>query len=291
MIHRIAAVTLCAATLSGCAYFGASFAVDQLNKTQATGSKFTQALADQYRTRANDSQNVRYHYTEAYRNADRGLYAAAGNAPAPYEPQVFMIPSELLPELQEARTKLTAALAGGAPQVVPQEAAAAQAKFDCWAEDAAKTWKPELYKICRAEFYSALQQVQAMQGEPVDLSATSLNDQAVDANANRFMLFFGNGKTNLNIETAASLDEIAKIIQTRKPKQVRVEGHSDAAGSRKSKQRVSDARTQSVVDALIVRGVPKEILMGSGMADKKPLYDSKNKSVAANRRAEILLEF
>jgi len=157
-----------------------------------------------------------------------------------------------------------------------------------------KTWLPELYKACRQDFYNAFQQMIAMQGEPVDLSGVDLTAPAaampVNAEANRFLIFFGAGGAKLSPTVAPTLDQIAQIITQRQPQSVRVNGFSDSSGSKKSKQRVSQQRAISVAEALIARGVPQKVIHTRGMGDAEPLVKTKSKNVPANRRVEIWLD-
>jgi len=293
------AVFVIGAALSGCTYFGSYFEVDQLNKAQPKGSAFTQALTAQYRDRANYSQNVTMNYEQAYRVADRGLITADGTSVQPYAPAEFDVPSAQQQEIAKARAQLEQALTAGARDRAPKEAALAQAKFDCWVEDAEKTWQPELYQVCRKEFYDAFGQMIAMQGEPVDLSSTNINatdlntnpTYAVDTNADRFLIFFGKSGAKLAPSTVGSLDQIAQIILTREPPLVRVEGHSDRAGTAKSKQKVSEQRAIAVAEALIQRGVPAKVIQTKGLSDSQPLIKTANKKEPANRRVEIWLVF
>lgn len=292
MIRRALALFALTLSLSGCAYFGSEFMVWQLNKAEPTGSEFSKALTEQYKDRANKSQYQNYNYDQAYRNADRGLDASVGAVVKPYSTDEFNIPESMLPEIAKARIDLDKALSDGAREATPREAALAQAKFDCWVEDAAKTWLPELYQECRQEFYAAFKQMGAMRGEPVDAAGTTIGQpDAVDTNANRFMLFFGTAGAKLTASTATSLDQIAQIIKQRQPKLVRIEGHSDASGSKKSKQAISDKRAIAVSEALIQRGVNPQVINTKGWSDRKPLFKTKNKNVPANRRTEIWLDF
>jgi len=291
MIRRAIALFTLAASLSGCTYFGSYFQVDELNKAQAKGAPFTQALTQQYKDRANYSQNVTYNYDEAYRNADKGLTAADGTPVAPYSLTDFNVPESQKQEVIKARIDLDKALNSGARDRAPKEAALAQAKFDCWVEDAEKTWMPELYKTCRKEFYNAFQQMMAMQGEPVDLSGVDLNaSTTVNAEANRFMIFFGAGGSKLSPTVAPTLDQIAQIILQRQPPSIRINGFSDRTGGKKSRRTISQRRAIAVAEALIVRGVPQKVIHTHGLGDAQPLVKTKSKNVPANRRAEIWLD-
>lgn len=292
MIRRALALFALTLSLSGCTYFGSEFMVWQLNKAEPTGTEFSKQLTTQYKDRANKSQYQTYNYDQAYRNADRGLDASVGAVVKPYSTDEFKIPENLMGEIVKARIDLDKALNDGGREATPREAALAQAKFDCWVEDAAKEWLPELYQECRQEFYSAYKQMIAMRGEPVDVTGTTIGQpEAVDTNANRFMLFFGSAGAKLTASTASSVDQIAQIIKQRQPKLVRIEGHSDASGSKKAKQMISDKRAIAVADALIARGVNPKLLETKGWSDRKPLFKTRNKNVPANRRTEIWLDF
>ncbi len=292
MIRRFAALFALTFTLSGCAYFGSEFMVWQLNKAEPTGSDFSKELTAQYKQRANDSQYKNFNYEQAYRNADRGLDASVGAVVKPYSTDEFSIPENLMGEIVKARIDLDKALNDGGREATPREAALAQAKFDCWVEDASKTWLPELYQECRQEFYTAFKQMTAMRGEAVDVTGTTIGQPEVaDVNANRFMLFFGTAGAKLTASTAVSLDQVADIIKKRHPKLIRIEGHSDASGSKKSKQAISDKRAIAVSEALIARGVDAKLLETKGWSDRKPLFKTQSKNVPANRRAEIWLDF
>lgn len=295
MIRRAIALFTLAFALSGCTYFGSYFMVDELNKAQPKGPAFSQALTQQYKDRANYSQNVTYHYEQAYRNAERGLMAADGTPVSPYEVNAFAIPPTMEQEIIKARADLDKALGNGGRERAPKEAALAQAKFDCWVEDSEKTWMPELYKSCQREFYDALKQISAMQGEAVDLSNTNWSagptSAPIDINANRFLIFFGQSGTALTNTTSQSLDQIAQIIKDRQPRAIRIDGFSDSDGSKKSKQRISQRRAITVAEALINRGVDRNLITTRGMGDKMPLVKTKSKKVPANRRAEIWLDF
>ena len=295
MIRRTLTLMMLMFSLSGCTYFGSYFEVDELNKAQPKGSAFNQALTAQYRERANFSQNVTYHYTQAYRVADRGLLAADGSMVTPYTVDDFGIPADLQPEIIKARAELDKALNAGARDRTPKEAALAQAKFDCWVEDAEKTWQPELYQTCRKDFIDAMAAMHAMRGEPVDMSGTDLNvtnvTAKVDSKANRFLIFFGSSGAKISASTVGSLDQIAQIILQRHPTGVRVEGHSDHTGRKKTRAKVSTQRAAIVSEALIQRGVPAGIIHTAGFADTKSLVQAKSKNVPANRRVEIWLDF
>lgn len=293
MIRRALALLTLTFALSGCTYFGSYFVVEELNKAQPKGPAFSQALTQHYKDRANYSQNVTYHYEQAYRNAERGLMAADGAPVSPYDVNAFAVPSTMEQEILKARADLDKALNNGGRERAPRESALAQAKFDCWVEDSEKTWLPELYKTCRAEFFDAMQQITAMKGEPVDLSNTnwSATSAPIDINANRFLIFFGQSGATLTKTTAQSLDQIAQIIKDRQPRAIRIDGFSDSNGSKKSKKSLSQKRAIAVAEALINRGVDKNIITTRAMSDKTPLVKTKSKNVPANRRAEIWLDF
>ncbi len=291
------ALATAALSLSACAYMDSSFAVDQLNKAQPTGSEFAKQLTEQYKARANDSQDSTQNYEQAYNNALRGLQTAEGQEVPPYAPDQFDVAPEKTVELTAARTKLINTLKT-AKANAPKEAALAQAKYDCWVEDAAKDWAPEQYQACQAEFKQAMDQLQGLNAEPVNMTAGAMPPQAqqalnaVPATANQFFVFFTFKGKDLPYSAKETLDMAAQQIMASHPRIVYVIGHSDAAGSKKSKLKISQQRAAAIAASLVTRGVPANIIAARGVGDTMPLVKvhSKGGKEAANRRVEIRLQ-
>jgi len=83
------------------------------------------------------------------------------------------------------------------------------------------------------------------------------------------------------------IDEIAAITKIC-PGTVRVEGHTDDTGSLDANMKLSNARAESVVKALVERGVKNERLKAQGFGPTKPRAQGTSKeSRTLNRRIEF----
>lgn len=299
MKSRIALSLLGLAALSGCTYFGSSFVVDELNKATPQGGPFHKALVEQYKARANDSQDNLYNYEQAYDNAERGLTAAEGQDVPPLDPANFDIPADLRTEIDTARTELTGLLSQNARENAPQEAATAQAKFDCWVEDAAKSWAPDQYKTCQADYKKAVEQLKNMVGvTPPNLAdVTARGEAAVEAAAKsgqdvaNFYIFFARG-AKLPASAAHTLDTIADAVKNKHVRLVIINGYTDAKGKPRANERISQQRAAVVAEGLAARGVALQRLKVKGMGASDFLVPGKRGALeAANRRVEVRLVY
>lgn len=105
----------------------------------------------------------------------------------------------------------------------------------------------------------------------------------------REKVMFDLGKTTIRPESATLLDEIATVLKEHPEiKRVVVEGHTDSTGSARVNNRLSQARAQSVVNALVERGVEKERLAAKGFGSSRPIDSNETpEGREANRRVEI----
>lgn len=102
---------------------------------------------------------------------------------------------------------------------------------------------------------------------------------------------FDDGKATIRPASDGLLDEIAAAIKTIEPKRkVRVEGHSSAEGDKAKNQKLSEARSKSVVDALVKRGVPADQLVSKGFGSSQPIADNATEEGReANRRVDFII--
>ena len=279
------------ASLGGCSYFDASFNVEKLNKAQATGSPFAKQLTDEYRNRANDSQE-NYNYEQADSVALRGLATADGNEVEPYHLDDWDLPQDKFEELATARQRLLAAFSKDAKNKTPTETAKAQANFDCWVEDAVKDWDAEKFKTCRQQFLQSIEDVESAVGKSPISAAAGMEGMGQDAsipdNAS-YYVFFNSGQNNLTAEGRKSIAAFVAEIKVRQPKQVLVNGYTDATGTKKSNQRISEKRAAAVAEALIKQGIPARTIKAQGRGETNPLVPS-SKSEPSNRRVEVVIE-
>jgi outer membrane protein OmpA-like peptidoglycan-associated protein len=106
---------------------------------------------------------------------------------------------------------------------------------------------------------------------------------------------FGAGSSALDAGDMAVLRDVARMY-SRSGGTVRVYAHSSHDGVMRARagsaQDVSASRGSHVVDALRRLGVPGAAVSMVAMADARPIYDTSTaRGIAANRRAEIFLDF
>lgn len=98
---------------------------------------------------------------------------------------------------------------------------------------------------------------------------------------------FAIGSAQLKASSASLIDEILKIAKAC-PGTVRVEGHTDDTGSLETNMALSHARAESVVNALVQRGVQKSRLVAKGFGPTQPRAQGTSRDARAlNRRIEF----
>ena len=102
---------------------------------------------------------------------------------------------------------------------------------------------------------------------------------------------FETGKDNILPKSDRILDSIALILKNNPDlPRVRVEGHTDNIGSAHYNRDLSQRRAQSVVNALVKRGIAAEKLLPAGYGFDRPVATNETaKGRALNRRVEFTI--
>ena len=105
-------------------------------------------------------------------------------------------------------------------------------------------------------------------------------------------IYFDTGKSELEPESKAQLDEIAKLLQGNTALRVFIVGHTDNQGALDTNLALSRARAQAVVDALVkTYKVDGKRLGAAGLADYSPAASNgADPGRAKNRRVEMVLQ-
>ncbi len=86
------------------------------------------------------------------------------------------------------------------------------------------------------------------------------------------------------------LDQIAQVLKEVPNQMFLVEGHTASVGYEKGEMKLSVERADSVANALIQRGIPREKFICKGSGGTKPIADnSTQEGKAKNRRVEITI--
>jgi OmpA-OmpF porin, OOP family len=100
---------------------------------------------------------------------------------------------------------------------------------------------------------------------------------------------FDTDKADIKAESQPVIDEIAKLLQGDGALKLSVEGHTDNTGTAARNQTLSGERAQSVLGAIVGKGIAKERLSAKGFGQDKPLADNASDAGRAkNRRVELV---
>ncbi len=103
-------------------------------------------------------------------------------------------------------------------------------------------------------------------------------------------VLFNTGETELRQEAMTSLVEVVDLLQTEPEKQIRIEGHTDATGPSEGNLRLSQARAESVMQALVSLGVDAGRLRAVGMGEDFPIDSNESEDGRSrNRRVDVIL--
>lgn len=102
---------------------------------------------------------------------------------------------------------------------------------------------------------------------------------------------FEPGKTRLNDEGRAQVDQAVRVLQQHPDVRVLVEGHTDSTGSERYNQSLSELRAKAVANEVVAHGIPANRLSVKGFGEMRPVAD--NASLTGrnkNRRVEIVVQ-
>ncbi|BAN25021.1 OmpA family protein [Caballeronia insecticola] len=100
---------------------------------------------------------------------------------------------------------------------------------------------------------------------------------------------FDTDESKIRAGQSPMLDRVAQVLK-RSMRPVLIEGHTDNEGSLGYNRKLSEARAESVAQALVTRGVPAERIKIRGMAWLRPIAGNETApGRAQNRRVEILV--
>ena len=104
-------------------------------------------------------------------------------------------------------------------------------------------------------------------------------------------IYFEFGKAVIQERSFSLIDEIAEtVVANPQLKKIRIEGHTDSVGSDMANLKLSQARADSVAEALSARGVERSRLDGVGFGEMRPIdSNDTDDGRAANRRVEFII--
>lgn len=123
---------------------------------------------------------------------------------------------------------------------------------------------------------------------PATAEAVSNCQTKVDATIQGRTINFASGGTAIAPESIALIDALATDLKACAGTVVEVAGHTDSTGGGAANMRLSEERANSVVAALVERGIPTERFMPKGFGETAPLDPAQSETAyAKNRRIEF----
>jgi OmpA-OmpF porin, OOP family len=284
MNMKILGAVAALALLAGC-----TSNIDNVAATKGTGSPFTQALTTEYQAFVGEEKSE-YDWGNADHFAQKGLLAAGGANVEPEDPANWDgsfpgsllghgIPADRLPELVAARARLMTALNGGARDAKPQDAAKAQARFDCWVEEQDENWEDDKIAACKNDFMAAMDAL-----EKKEMAAAP-------AAPGNYTVYFDFDKSLITPAGQAVINDVLADAAKHAPSSISATGHTDLSGPADYNMALSLRRADAVRSALITGGIPadKITVAGRGMSDPA-VPTALGVRNAKNRRVEIILQ-
>jgi outer membrane protein OmpA-like peptidoglycan-associated protein/tetratricopeptide (TPR) repeat protein len=101
-------------------------------------------------------------------------------------------------------------------------------------------------------------------------------------------IYFQTGKAILRPESYDALDQVFRFLENNPGMKLEISGHTDNTGSLRINQKLSRERAKAVVDYLVGRGIPQEMLVYEGYADSQPVAPNDTpEGRERNRRVEF----
>ena len=101
-------------------------------------------------------------------------------------------------------------------------------------------------------------------------------------------IYFETGKAVLRPESEDALNQVLRFLQNNPSIRLEISGHTDNTGSLRINQKLSRERASAVVNYLVGKGIPQEMLESKGYADTQPVAsNSTSEGRTQNRRVEF----
>lgn len=103
-------------------------------------------------------------------------------------------------------------------------------------------------------------------------------------------VLFDTGGATLKPGAATTIDRLAQFMRDYPERSVRIEGHTDSAGSDEANQALSERRAQAVRAALVERGLEAQRIATLGYGEARPIAGNESPGGRQqNRRVEIVV--
>jgi outer membrane protein OmpA-like peptidoglycan-associated protein len=101
-------------------------------------------------------------------------------------------------------------------------------------------------------------------------------------------IYFQTGKAILRPESEEALNQVLRFLENNPSMRLEISGHTDNTGSLRINQKLSRDRASAVVNYLVGKGIPQEMLESKGYADTQPVAENSTvEGRTKNRRVEF----
>jgi OOP family OmpA-OmpF porin len=289
------------------------------------GTAFDRALYHGYMALAK-KEDFEHDFEDRAKFLDRAQRAGRGILVSPEELSARDLPADTVPELREARRRLEEAFYAGASVSMPEEAAAAQVKFDCWMEQQEEDIQPHDIKECKLSFYEEVAVVESGKGSAIPIDGMDMGptythsheyehthgpnstvnhthspeeipdepvvEKQVVVYKGPYIIFFDLDKDFIRRDAAEILDQVAADAERLQPERIVLTGHTDTSGTRSHNEPLSERRVANAERALRELGVSATIMRDYHFGEQRPRIatpDGVRKE--GNRRVEIDFEW
>ncbi len=126
---------------------------------------------------------------------------------------------------------------------------------------------------------------------PATAAAVQDCQTKVDAAIAGKTINFTTGGAGIAADSNALLDNIATEVKACSGTTVQIQGHTDTTGGEAANMRLSEARANAVLEALVSRGVPVARLTPKGFGETQPLDPAQTPEAhAKNRRIHFAVD-
>ena len=278
---KLFGVLAAAAVLAAC-----TSDIERLRTTEGTGSTFTRALTNEYRDFTVFEADEMFDWRDARYFARKGLAAAGGEVVLPEDPANWDEPAAVVGEMNSARGRLAQLLDANARDRVPELAARAQGRFDCWVEQQEENHQADHIAACRDEFFRSLGELEAAMApqQPMPAPEPMMAPES-------FLVLFDWDKSNIRPDAQATLDRALAAMRRRGEPAITVTGHADRSGPEDYNLPLSLRRADAVRDVLIGGAVAADRITVSGRGEEEPAVPTADGvREQANRRVEIIIQ-
>ena len=271
-INRIKLLTLCAVSALALGACSSARMVDEAASAKPAGSAFNQNLQKEYVALAK-SELDQGDRRDAEHYAMKALSASKGNSVTPDTVAARDLGSADTKALNDARTRLTAALAGSEAAKKPADAAKAQSMFDCWLEQQEEGWQQADIDACHKGFDTAMAAL-----APEKMAAKPAEPQTV---------YFKFDSDELIPKSQGELADLIREVKLAKPKAVQIISYTDLSGDKAYNAKLAAMRGKSIEEKLKDAGA--QVIKVDARGPVEPVIDTE-KPNQQNRRAVIIMQ-